>query len=221
MGEMAANDETARTRLAEAQARQEEAANRHRRHEVYAVGEQVMLNTKHLAGYRYKLACRFIGPFPIVDVGTATVTLELPRDMKVHRRVNVDKVKRYTPSVGEWPGRSQQSRPLPVLVSDDGQKEYEVEAILGKKQELEDPPSPAADDPTFTVVAGRRKAKKVLVTRYLVQWTGYSMDDCSWERDSQLDGAQELVVDYERRLLAENSGDPSVMLLCVGERMGR
>ena len=45
------------------------------------------------------------------------------------------------------------------------------------------------------------------------------MDDCSWERDTNLAGAQELVVDYERRLLAEGSENPSVMLLCVGERV--
>ena len=217
MSEMAANDESARTRLAEAQARQEKAANRHRREVVYAVGEQVMLNTKHLAGYQHKLACRFIGPFPIVEVGTATVTLDLPRDMKVHKRVNVDKVKRYTPSVGEWPGRRQESRPLPVRISDDGQGEYEVEAILGKREELEELPSSSADDPSHTVgVRTRRKARKVLVTRYLVQWTGYSLDDCSWERTTNLEGSADLVLDYERRLEAETMGHSSVMMLCVG-----
>ena len=103
MTDMAANDETARSRLAEAQARQEKAANRHCRQEVYAVGDQVMLSTKHLAGYQHKLLCRFIGPFPVVEVGTATVTLDLPADMKVHDRVNVDKVKRYVASVGSGP----------------------------------------------------------------------------------------------------------------------
>jgi hypothetical protein len=222
MTEMAANDETARTRLAEAQARQEEAANRHRRQEVYAVGEQVMLNTKHLSGYRHKLACRFIGPFPIVEVGTGTVRLDLPRDMKVHDRVNVDKVKRYTPSVGEWPGRTQVTRPLSVSVSDDGQEQYEVEAILGKKEGLEDPLlSSAADDPLFTSVAGRKKAKKVkkvMVTRYLVQWKGYSMDDCSWEPAANVAAAPDLLIDYERRLEAEVSGHSSVMMLCVRGR---
>jgi hypothetical protein len=218
MGEMAANDETARTRLTEAQARQEEAANRHRRQEVYAVGEQVMLNTKHLSGYRHKLACRFIGPFPIVEVGTATVTLDLPRDMKVHHRVNVDKVKRYTPSVGEWPGRTQETRPLSVSVSDDGQEQYEVEAILGKKEVLEDAPlSSAANDPRLTSVTGRKgtKPKKVMVPHYLLQWKGYSMDECSWEPAGNLAAAPDLLVDYERKLEAEASGDLSVMLLCV------
>ena len=55
-----------------------------------------------------------------------------------------------------------------------------------------------------------------MVTRYLVQWTGYSMDECSWERAANLAGAQDVVVDYERRLAAEDSGRPSVMALCVG-----
>jgi len=75
MTEMAANDETARTRLAEAQARQG------RSRPTAIVGRRCtqsesrwMLRTKHLSGYKHKLACRFIGPFPIVAVGTATVT---------------------------------------------------------------------------------------------------------------------------------------------------
>jgi hypothetical protein len=106
-----------------------------------------------------------------------------------------------------------------VRVSDDGQGEYEVVAILGKKEELEDPPPPSADEPSSSIVAGRRRAKKVMVTRYLVQWAGYSMDDCSWEPAVNLAGAPDLVVDYERRLAAEATGCPSVMMLGVGTRM--
>ena len=123
MTDMAAHDETARTRLAEAQARQQKAANRHRREEVYAVGDQVMLSTKHLTGYQHKLLCRFIGPFTVIDTVIATVTLDLPPDMRVHDRVNVDRVKRYVPSVGEWPGRTQVNRPLPVRTAADGMGE--------------------------------------------------------------------------------------------------
>jgi hypothetical protein len=214
MTDMAANDETARTRLADAQAQQEKAANRHRRAEQYTVGDQVMLNTKQLSSYKHKLACRFIGPFAVVATGTGNVTLDLPADMRIHDVVNVDRVKRYVPSVGEWPGRLQHSRPLPVRVDGDGTGEYEVEAILGRKEELE--------YPSGSIAAGdgkrRKPSDKVMVLRYLVLWKGYSVDDCSWERDSNVSGAQELVIDYERRVLAEESGNPSVMLLCVGER---
>ena len=157
MTEMAANDEAARSMMADAQAQQVKAANRHRREESYAVDEQVMLNTKHLTGYKHKLACRYIGPFPVVASGVGNVTLGLPEDMRIHDVVNVDKVKRYVPSVGEWPGRVQHSRPLPIRVGDDGTGEYEVEAILGKKEELE--------YPSDSTTAGNDKRKKrVIVT---------------------------------------------------------
>jgi hypothetical protein len=96
-----------------------------------------------------------------------------------------------------------------------GSKAGESEAILGKKEELEDAPSSAVDDPTYSTVTRRRRSPKVLVTRYLVQWTGYSMDDCSWERTVNLAGAADLILDYERRLEAETHGHLSVMMLCV------
>ena len=124
--------------------------------------------------------------------------------------------------MGDWPGRSQESRPLPVRVSDDGQGEYEVEAILGKRESMEEVPSAPEDDATMAGGGSRRgRVKKERVTRYLVRWAGYSMDDCSWERESNLSGAQELVTDYERRQLAEERGQSLVMLLCVGEGMER
>jgi hypothetical protein len=55
----------------------------------------------------------------------------------------------------------------------------------------------------------------VRVTYYLVQWVGYSMDDCSWEPIANLAGATDLIVDYERGLEAEVSGRLSVMMVCL------
>ena len=75
------------------------------------MGEQVMHNTKHLTGYQHELMCRFIGPFSVNEVRPGTVHLQLPTHMKVHDRVNVDKVKRYTPSAGEWPVRRRRAVP--------------------------------------------------------------------------------------------------------------
>ena len=37
--------------------------------------------------------------------------------------------------------------------------------------------------------------------------------------DVNVAGAADLVLDYERRLQAEDSGKPSVMMLCLGERV--
>jgi hypothetical protein len=206
MSDMAANDESARSRLAEAQQQQKAAADKHRRHQVYAVGDQVMLSTKQLGSYRYKLACRFIGPVTITRVGDAHVTLDLPADMRMHNVVNVDRIKRYMPSVGEWPGRVQSSRPLPVTLNADGSEQWEVEAILGKKEDLEHPIR--ADGTTD------KTKKRVLVVRYLVQWLGYDMDSCSWEPEANLTGCMDLVDDFERRSLSEEDGRRSVMLLC-------
>jgi hypothetical protein len=84
-----------------------------------------------------------------------------------------------------------------------------VEVILGKKESLE--------YPTVDGVPDKRRRRQ-LVVRYLVQWLGYSMDDCSWEPASGLVSASDLVTDYERRLISEDSRQPSVMLLCLGER---
>ena len=140
--------------------------------------------------------------------------------------VSVERVEWYVPDVGEWPGRLQYSRPLPVRVANDGAGEHEVEVILGEKVELDCPSD------SWTVAAAnsrqkKKKKKKVMVLRCLMLWQDYSMDDysmddCSWERYSNLAGAQvlELVIDCKRRLLAEESGHPCVMLLCMGEESG-
>jgi len=130
--------------------------------------------------------------------------------MRMYDVVNVDRVKRYVPSVGEWPGRTQLSRPPPAIVGEDGVESWEVEAILGKKEGLEYP----------TAVDGvpDKRRRRQLVVRYLVQWLGYGMDDCSLEPASGVASASDLVTDYERRLISEDSSQPSVMLLCLGER---
>ena len=208
MSEMAVHDEVARGRLQQAQARQEEAANRHRREEVWVKGDQVMLSTKNLSDYQHKLMCRFIGPFTVDEVGVGTVTLDLPDDMRSHATVNVDRVKRYVPSVGEWPGRTQLDRPRPLRRGNDGVGEYEVEAILGKRQV----------DKSTSAITSRKAGRQLWVTQYLVQWKGWGMDDCSWEREDNLAGAMELVADYERKLRSEGNR-PSVMVLWLGEKL--
>ena len=112
--------------------------------------------------------------------------------MRIYDVVNVDRVKRYVPSVGEWPGRTQLSRPPPVIVGDDGVESWRWRPFSVRRRASSIPPLPMA----FLT----RDAGDNVVVRYLVQWIGYSMDDCSWEPASGLVSASDLVTDYERRL---------------------
>ena len=189
---MAANDETARSHMAAAQKKQKATADRHRSKATYAVGDQVMLSTEDLVAYKHKLNCRYIGPFAVLSVGFGTVTLDLPEEMRrSYPTVNVERVKLYTPSVGEWPGRQQPNRTMATDAGADGQLEYEVEAILGKQQK-----------PEFRKDANGKVKKKggtIPVTRYLVAWTGYPASESSWERVENLENAKDLVEDFERK----------------------
>jgi hypothetical protein len=109
-------------------------ADKGRRDEVYAVGDRVLLSTKHLSQVASKLNDPYVGPFTVTRVSDhgVNVWLDLPSQYRrLHQPFHVEKVKRYTPSVVEW-GRKQDDRPLPELV--DGQQEWEVEMILGKKE---------------------------------------------------------------------------------------
>jgi transposase InsO family protein len=189
---MAANDEIARARLADAQARQKAAADEYRRQATYVVNDQVMLATENLTAYQHKLCCRYLGPFAVLAVGNGTVTLDLPTELRrSYPTVNVDRVKPYTPSVGEWPGRQQHNRPLPVNAGADGAPEWEVEAVLGKKEEKEWRKDQAGNE--------IKKGGKVSVVRYLIAWLGYPASEWTWVRKDHLDGANDLIVDYERK----------------------
>jgi hypothetical protein len=201
MTDMASHDEAARSRLMEAQRKQKAFADAHRKDEKYAVNEQVFLRTDHIKGYQYKLAGRYIGPFAVTAVGDVTVTLALPDDLRFHDTVHVEKVKRYVPSVGEWSGRVQEDRPLSQSVDEDGEPQYEVESILGRREGMEQ--------------AVKGTGKKEMVVRYLVRWRGYSADESSWEPAANLTGAPDAILDYERRLAGESTGVISVLRLSL------
>jgi hypothetical protein len=109
-------------------------ADRDRRDEKYEVGDRVLLSTKNLSKHSSKLSDPFIGPFPITRVSDhgVNVWLSLPKEYsRVHQPFHIEKVKRYTPSTTEW-GRKQNDRPLPEVI--DGEEEWEVEMLLGKRQ---------------------------------------------------------------------------------------
>jgi hypothetical protein len=132
MSDWSYHDETARSRLIAAQEKQKKSADRHRREDKYRVGDEVMLSADHLTGYDGKLLCHYLGPFRVSLVRDVTLTLELPAGMRTYGNVHQSRVKRYTRSKLEWEGREQQDRPRPLIVTENEQEEYEVEAILAK-----------------------------------------------------------------------------------------
>jgi transposase InsO family protein len=210
-------------------------ADRDRRDEKYVVGDRVLLSTKNLSMHTSKLSDPFIGPFPVTRVSDhgVNVWLELPKEYsRIHQPFHIEKVKRYTPSTIEWV-RKQNDRPLAEVI--DGEEEYEVEMILGKRQgeemvdlqfevggadthfpstldevkEEEGPVRRSARLATKRGTGGRgeekssiRKPRQVRqwVTRYLVKWKGFGVEEATWERASNLRlHAQDCIDEYEYR----------------------
>ena len=137
----------ARQSLMRAQEKQKRHADEKRRDERYAVGDQVMIDLKHLGKQKGKLNDRWAGPFPVTElVGEhgLTVRLDLPPQYgRMAQTFHVEKLKRFTPSQHDWPGRVQDDRRLPAV--EEESQEYEVERVIGKRITFEDV-EPQADE---------------------------------------------------------------------------
>ena len=175
-----------KTALEEAQANLSVAANRakayadaSRREEKYEVGDEVVLATRHLRVNEHlpvKLRRRWIGPFSIAKViSPVAYQLNLPPTWRIHPVFHVSSLKRYYRS--EEFERVERP-PSPVVV--DGEEEFEVEAILRHKG------------------SGARRLYQVL-------WKGYPITEASWEPESHLRNAPQILEEYLRRVAAETS----------------
>jgi hypothetical protein len=223
-------------------------ADRHRTDERYAVGDQVLLDLRRHRKHPQKLDDPYVGPFAITRVSDSGVNvwLELPRQYaRLHQPFHVEKVKRFVPSAVAW-SRQQEDRPLPEVV--DGEPEYEVETLLGKRvaEELVDvqPEDTVAitvdgdekkagelavedaaptrrsarlagrstSQPKATPTQPTRKPRRVSqwVTRYLVKWKGYGVEEATWEKEDNLRlHAQDAIDEYEYRQ-ANDKGEETV-----------
>uniref|UniRef100_A0A1A8NKL8 Chromo domain-containing protein n=1 Tax=Nothobranchius pienaari TaxID=704102 RepID=A0A1A8NKL8_9TELE len=158
----AALDRTAR--------RNKQLADRRRRPApVYAPGQSVWLSSKDipLKASARKLSPRFIGPFKVLDVPSATtVRLDLPSSLRVHPVFHVSLVKPVVTS----PLCPVPAPPPPARMHQGGLI-YTVRRILDSRPR------------------GRG-------TQYLVDWEGYGPEDRSWvPRSSILDPS--LIRDFE------------------------
>jgi hypothetical protein len=168
-----------------AQADQKTHADKHRREELFAVGDEVLLSVKDLrlaadsteAQRAAKLTARFVGPLKVTRViNPNAYELELPPQLRIHPVQNISKLRRYRRSPERFaPHRPQPSaRPPPECIDPAGDAEYDVERIVAARRH------------------GRRQ-------EYLIKWLGYPNEECSWEPRSSLKCPQALAEFHTRQ----------------------
>jgi hypothetical protein len=174
--------EQAKENTAVAQRRQKKYADRHRRAAKFAVGDRVLLATQNLkllgeARRTRKFTERYIGPYRVKRVvNDNAYELELPARWRIHPVINVSRLKEYHDGTAAFPDRpTPLTRPPPVAVNEDGEGDWAVERILDHRRQ------------------GRRRT-----LQYLVHWKGYPQYEATWEPVENLDGALELVTEYNR-----------------------
>jgi hypothetical protein len=165
----------AREFLLQAQQRQTEQANRHRREEHYNVGDQVWLSTQHLrlpGAQSRKLQPLWAGPYRITEKRAPnTYRLKLPGRMhRIHDWFNVNKLRRF-------------------CVFD----RYERDSQLPQQDEWEEDSSSLYEIDRLINHETRRGQ-----LWYEVRWRGF--DHTSWESESKLVRlAPDTVADYKLR----------------------
>jgi hypothetical protein len=176
--------EAARQCALKAQDRQAAWANRKRRPVVLKVGDRVLLSTKNLRlrgegvgkSLRRKLMPRFVGPFTVEAViNEVAYKLHLPEGMKCHPVFHVSLLRAYTTGPYALPP------PNPLFFA--GEFEWEVERIVDSVEHIQ-------------VKAG----KEVAEVWYKVRWTGYGEPYDTWEPESHLKNAREVVEAWKKSL---------------------
>lgn len=177
LASLAAAQRSAINAIIRANAAREAYVNQHRRPCRIAVGDFVMLSTKHLMPESFqgarKLMPKFSGPYRVTEaINDVTFRLALPQvvlDRKVHNAFHASLLKPYHPD----PYSRLPPVPTPVELSD-GSVEYEVERVL-------------------------RSRKRRGRLQYLVQWKGYDASENSWVSHQDLKNAPDVLRDFLRR----------------------
>ena len=143
----------------------------------FSVGDKVLLRAKYIRTLRAskKLAEQFIGPFQIVKrAGANAYQLDLPvKYGKLHHTFHVSLLQAY---------RKRDGVVTPEPEDIEGEKEWEVEEILGERV---------------------RKGK----THYYVRWKGFSEAHDSWEPEEHLRNAREEIAKYRHKTKGNRSQD--------------
>lgn len=163
----------AKLRLEQAQARQKQYANEHRKDLEFEAGDQVMLSTINFPrhGETKKLDPKWCGPFVISEkISSTAYRLSLPDTMRIHDVFHIGLLKPYHPSSGR---PHMTSRPFPIAP-----ETYLVEAILDKQY---------------------RKVNNKQKPYYYIKWEGYPLSDATWEPLDNIttEGARQLIQDFD------------------------
>ena len=160
--------------------------NKHHTPQSYAINQWVLLSTKNIRFRSGKTAPKFIGPFRICEIiGNQAYRLDLPPlYQRLHDVFHVSLLEPMSTRPEEGP----ENYPTPQLEDDDGNQEYEVEAIVDSRT---------------------RNRKQ----EFLVRWKGWPKAYDQWvPLHPDLNNATRLVNDYERtrRERGRTRGAPSL-----------
>jgi len=178
---------TAKRNIVEAQARQKLYADpkNPQKQPVFAIGEEVLLNSKNLrfkdVGAR-KLLPKFFGPFKVTaQIGNVAYRLALPPEIKIHPVFHVNLLRKYYPGV--------QPKPPPWQWLADQELHNGVERLLAHRESTRG---------------------SLVVKEYLVQWKGGTRENASWVLESRT--PHDLISEYwERRSLEDSNIRGKVM----------
>jgi hypothetical protein len=187
----------AKQNMLKAQSDQKRHADKHRREEQFAVGDEVLLSVRDLVlavdnsqqHRAAKLTGRFIGPLKVTRViNPNAYELELPPQLHIHPVQNISKLRHYIRSPDRFVGRPQPlPRPPPECADAAGDGQYVVERILAQRKN------------------GRRQ-------QYLVKWTGYPIEESSWEPRANL-RCPDLLAEFEAQQLHSDADALAVLTL--------
>ena len=133
-------------------------------------GQKVWLesHTLHIPYMSQKLAPKQEGPLPIQKVlGPVTYQLQLPKQWKIHNVFHACLLSPYKETDEHGPNHTDLP---PDLIN--GENKYEVEAIL----------------------AHRKRGRQM---QYLVKWKGYDLSNNTWEPETNLSNADEILTGYK------------------------
>ena len=187
----------AKEQIKKAQEKQKQYADDKRIDVQYNVGDQVMLDAKHInmnfyhGDLSYKLRSKYIGPFTIIrKISTLNYELQLPLQLKrVHPVFHISKLKKYETHKGnkfnnDTVERKQNVRPISIDKNEDGEQMWEVENIVNKR---------------IKTYKGKR------IIEYLVKWKHYPEWDNTWEPAINLKQAQQAIQHYEQAINNNNN----------------